>query len=147
MKKILAILLLAVSFSLPAVTFAKGETSVQTNYTPETETSLPSAPALDPAIANLTPGVVSSQRNSDADTPQPTTVIVTEEIPGAGCKCMVNDNCTNPTTKKYSCTIKSGFGSVMDLLGGLIKYTSFIIALVGVLMLVYSGIEMSMSGF
>lgn len=34
----------------------------------------------------------------------------------------------------------------MLMLGGLIKYATFIVALLGVLMLVYSGIEMSMAG-
>ena len=50
------------------------------------------------------------------------------------------------TTRKYKCTIASGFGSVMLILRGLIKYATFITALIGVLMLVVSGIQYSISG-
>ena len=53
--------------------------------------------------------------------------------------------CDDPSTRKYKCAIEPGFGSVLLLLSGLIKYATFIVALLGVLMLVYSGIEMSIS--
>ena len=72
-----------------------------------------------------------------------TTVVVTEQIPGMDC---TEKEGGGPEKKKYECTIQSGFGSVMLILKGLIKYTTFIVALLGVLMLVYSGIEYSMSG-
>jgi hypothetical protein len=51
-----------------------------------------------------------------------------------------------PEDRKYECTIESGFGSVMLIFKGLIKYVTFITALVGVLMLVVSGIQYSISG-
>lgn len=53
---------------------------------------------------------------------------------------------TSVTKRKYKCTIQPGFGSVMDILKGLIKYATFLTALIGTLMLVYSGIEYSMAG-
>ena len=51
-----------------------------------------------------------------------------------------------PEDRKYECTIQPGFGSVMLIFKGLIKYATFITALVGVLMLVVSGIQYSISG-
>lgn len=72
-----------------------------------------------------------------------TTVIVTEQIPGMGCTSIGGDT---PETKKYKCTVQSGFGSVMAIFKGLIKYATFITALVGVLMLVVSGVQYSISG-
>lgn len=85
-----------------------------------------------------------------ADTPSSwsdgwgTTVIVTEEIPGMGCDPIGNG--TGPEWKKYKCTIQPGFGSVMLILKGLIKYATFITALIGVLMLVVSWVQYSISG-
>jgi hypothetical protein len=77
---------------------------------------------------------------------QPTEVIVTEKIPGLDCPCVAGVDCTKLETKKYKCTIQPGFESVQMLLAGFIKYATFIVALLWVLALVYSGIEMSMSG-
>lgn len=74
----------------------------------------------------------------------PTEVMVTEEIPGMN--CTKEGTGIGPESKKYKCTIQPGFGSVMAILSGLIKYATFITALVGVLMLVVSGIMYSMSG-
>jgi len=51
-----------------------------------------------------------------------------------------------PETKKYKCVVKPGFGSVMLIFKGLIKYTTFLVALIAVLMLVVSGIQYSISG-
>lgn len=84
-----------------------------------------------------------------ADTPSSTnegwttTVTVTEKIPGMDC---VWTDVGDITKQKYKCTVQAGFGSVMLIFKGLIKYATFITALVGALMLVYSGIEYSMSG-
>lgn len=72
-----------------------------------------------------------------------TTVTVTEKIPGMDC---VGSNEGDITKQTYKCTIQPGFGSVMLILKGLIKYTTFIVALVGVLMLVVSGVQYSIAG-
>ena len=76
----------------------------------------------------------------------PTTVTVTEKIPGMKCVSDPKSDEKDVTKKKYKCTIEPGFGSVMLILKGLIKYATFITALIGILMLVYSGMEYSMSG-
>jgi|GEM_PF-5016071 len=70
--------------------------------------------------------------------------MVTEEIPGM--YCTKEGTGTGPEKKKYKCTVAPGFGSVMLILSGLIKYATFITALVGVLMLVVSGIQYSLAG-
>ena len=75
-----------------------------------------------------------------------TTVTVTENIPGMKCVSDPKSDEKDVTKKKYKCTIEPGFGSVMLILKGLIKYATFITALIGILMLVYSGMEYSMSG-
>ncbi|MDD2566077.1 MAG: hypothetical protein PHZ26_05115 [Candidatus Gracilibacteria bacterium] len=72
-----------------------------------------------------------------------TKVVVTEKIPGMTCSGADNQPLE---TRKYECTIKPGFGSVMDLLSWLIKYITLIAILVSVLMLVVSGIRMSIEG-
>lgn len=73
-----------------------------------------------------------------------TKVIVTEAIPGMNCG--TGTNVGDITKQKYECTIEPGFGSVMLIFKGLIKYVTFITALIGVLMLVVSGIQYSISG-
>lgn len=88
-------------------------------------------------------------------------VTVTEQIPGLTCeedeeymvKCWWSKsgnwqyNSTRwPECRRYICEIQPWFDSVMLMLSGFIKYATFIVALLGVLMLVYSGIEMSMAG-
>ena len=72
-----------------------------------------------------------------------TTVTVTEKIPGMDC---TGTNEGDITKRKYVCTIQPGFGSVILILKGLIKYTTFIVALIGVLMLVVSWVQYSISG-
>lgn len=89
------------------------------------------------------------------ETKTTTEVIVTEQIPGLGCKA-VNEKGNDipdggiievsPEKKRFKCTIESGFGSVMLIFKGLIKYATFITALIGVLMLVVSGVQYSISG-
>lgn len=74
----------------------------------------------------------------------PTTVTVTEKMPWMS-DCVGADN--QPiTTRKFKCTIKPGFGSVMEFLQGFIKYVTFITALVGILMLVVSWVQYSLAG-
>ena len=78
----------------------------------------------------------------------PTTVTVTEEIPGMKCDAVPPKEWekSGPESKKYKCTIQPGFGSVMLILRGLIKYATFITALIAVLMLVVSGVQYSIAG-
>lgn len=47
---------------------------------------------------------------------------------------------------KFKCTIPGGFMGVMFLLKGLIKYATFLVAIIGVFMLVVSGIQYSIAG-
>jgi hypothetical protein len=71
------------------------------------------------------------------------TVIVTESIPGA--KCKPEWNGTSVTTRKFKCTVEGGFATVQNMLGGLIKYATFITAILGVLMVVFSGLQYATS--
>ncbi len=71
-------------------------------------------------------------------------MVVTENIPGANCTLK---NGTGAVDKRlYECTVGDGFDSVQALLGGLIKYATFLTGLIGVLMIVLSGIQYALSG-
>lgn len=61
----------------------------------------------------------------------PTEVVVTEKMPWmTSCECIAKDGkCSDPATRKYKCPVKGGFQSVLDMLGGMIKYSTFIVAL------------------
>lgn len=74
-----------------------------------------------------------------------TTVTVTEQIPGMDCSPDSKGG-ADPEHRKFKCTVQPGFGSVILILRGLIKYATFITALVGVLMLVVSGVQYSLAG-
>ncbi|MCH2188981.1 hypothetical protein MK079_04100 [Candidatus Gracilibacteria bacterium] len=89
-----------------------------------------------------------------AETPsnKGTIVTVTEKIPGLG-----KDACkeVKETVGKgedayeritYECTIESGFGSVQKMMGGIIKYFTFLAGLFAVLFIIINGIMYSMSG-
>ncbi|MDD4151233.1 MAG: hypothetical protein PHR68_01340 [Candidatus Gracilibacteria bacterium] len=62
-------------------------------------------------------------------------VHVSEDIPGAGCVGSPGD---------YTCTVKPGFKTVMQLMGGIIKYFTYLAALGGVLFIVINGLMLSM---
>lgn len=68
------------------------------------------------------------------------TVIVTEKIPWAWCESISWDGAP------YECTVKKWFWSVVDMMGNLIKYFTFIAGLAGVLFIVINGIMYSMGG-
>ncbi|QFR39720.1 hypothetical protein A9Q91_05925 [Candidatus Gracilibacteria bacterium 28_42_T64] len=70
-------------------------------------------------------------------------VTVTERIPGAGCDKGTTDDNGNIL---YKCTVKPGFGSVVEMMGNMIKYFTFIAGLAGVLFIVINGIMYSMGG-
>ena len=72
-----------------------------------------------------------------------TTVIVTENIPWMGCTPVEWKDSKDINSKQFKCPTKPWFGSVMDLLAWLIKYVTLIAILVSILMLVVSGIRMS----
>lgn len=87
-----------------------------------------------------------SSTSSSTSTPDwPTTVIVTEKIPWLDCWKNIWKS-DSPEDRKYSCTIQPGFWSVMLMVKGLIKYATFLTAIIGVLMLIASGIHLSLSG-
>jgi len=67
------------------------------------------------------------------------TVVVTEEIPGAGC-----NNIGTPEKPKWECTVDKWFGSVVKMMWGIIKWFTFIAWLGWVLYLVINGIMYSM---
>lgn len=73
------------------------------------------------------------------------TVYTTENVPGA--------NCTQDTSfgssvdsRRYKCTVQKGFGNVTSMLAVMIRYVTYITGLLGVLMIVVSGIQYSLSG-
>ena len=69
---------------------------------------------------------------------KPTEVIVTEMVPGADCEPFGTG--TGAAGKQYKCKVTGGFSSVMGIVSALIKYTTYITALIGVLMMVITGI-------
>lgn len=71
-------------------------------------------------------------------------VYVTEKIPGANCE--LKSSSTDVDKRLYKCTVQSGFATVTGVLGSLIKYATYLTGLVGVLMIVLSGIQYSLSG-
>jgi Type IV secretion system pilin len=71
------------------------------------------------------------------------TVTVTEKIPGANCVPVGSGS--GVTNRKFKCTVEWGFATVQKMLGGLIKYATFITALVWVLMVVFSGLQYATS--
>jgi Type IV secretion system pilin len=77
-------------------------------------------------------------------------VRVSTFIPGAGCeekKDNKETNCwKNPEKCFYECKVEPGFSQVSKMLGRFIKYATFLAGLGGVLFLVISGIQYSMSG-
>lgn len=66
-------------------------------------------------------------------------VQVTEAVPGANCWAADSDGI-------ITCQVQSGFGSVLDLFWGIIKYFTLIAALWSVLFIVINGILYSMAG-
>ena len=65
----------------------------------------------------------------------PTTVVVTEDIPWAKCVPYKDKNweaLTDITNRKFKCPVEPWFGSVMQIFAGLVKYATFLAALVGV---------------
>lgn len=66
-------------------------------------------------------------------------VKVTEKIPGAGCSAPDADGVV-------TCQVGKWFGSVMVMIGKMIKYATFIASLWAVLFIVINGILYSMSG-
>ncbi len=70
---------------------------------------------------------------------------VTEAIPGAKCS-QVMDRGNTQTTRLYKCPVGKGFDTVVGVLGSLIKYATYLTGLIGVLMIVLSGIQYSLSG-
>ena len=66
-------------------------------------------------------------------------VTVTEKIPGVKCD-------PDPAWYVwiYVCKVKPGFGTIVDMMGAIIKYFTFIAVLWGVLFIVYNGIMYSM---
>lgn len=67
------------------------------------------------------------------------TVEVTEKVPGANCE-------ESDKAWIYECNLGTGFGSIMTMIGRIIKYFTFIASLAGVLFIVINGILYSMSG-
>lgn len=64
---------------------------------------------------------------------------MTEKVPGAGCTGPDGDGV-------WTCQVGKGFGSVMAMIGRMIKYATFIASLGAVLFIVINGILYTMSG-
>jgi len=72
-------------------------------------------------------------------------VTVTEKIPWATCEDAPGGG-TSIETRRYICDVPEGFGGVLAVLKGFLQWLSFIAVLVGILMIVASGVQMSISG-
>ena len=73
-------------------------------------------------------------------------VYVTEKVPGANCTSASGSVDNDPTKRLYECTIKRGFGGFEETVKGILKYVVFITLLFGVLMIVLSGMLVSLGG-
>jgi len=93
--------------------------------------------------SNLNTWVWPTVKNAENLTPWPTTVVVTEKIPWAECSWDENQPIES---RKFTCKVQPGFGSVMQLFAGLVKYATFLAALVGVLMIAVAWVRLSISG-
>lgn len=71
-------------------------------------------------------------------------IYVTESIPWVDCLCISQD-CNNVVTRKYKCTVKEGFANTMESIAKILRYTTFIIALLAVLIIIVSWIQLSLS--
>lgn len=125
--------------------YAEDETVTPISSTTQQQADNPSSNATNTANANGT-------------ATKTTTVIVTEDIPGANCTCIGTQStdgltwpprqnyCWDPATRKYRCEVKSGFASFQEILAAMIKWIVFISALLGVLSLAVLGVMWSLSG-
>lgn len=83
-----------------------------------------------------------------------TTVIVTEEIPWANCKCFVDNvesdkkwkDCWTIETRKYKCTIEPWFGSFQKSIQGITGWFTQIALILSVLVVVLLGIAWAIWG-
>ena len=96
-------------------------------------------------------GITSTYANTDK--PKPIKVQVTEKMPWMeNCyqtksKSKSKENLDSEQVKKwetYTCEVQPGFWSVQTMLGGIVKYFTFIAGIAGVLFLVINGIMYSM---
>lgn len=71
-------------------------------------------------------------------------VTVTEKIPWANCEGQ--DTNGDDVIDSYDCVIERKFGSVVGMIGSIIRYFTFIAGLAGVLYIVINGIMYSMWG-
>ncbi|MDD2516469.1 MAG: hypothetical protein PHF46_02975 [Candidatus Gracilibacteria bacterium] len=74
-----------------------------------------------------------------------TVVYTTESLPGLVCNCISKD-CTNVVTRKYECQVLDGFSGFLITISKILKYSVFIISLLSVLIIIVSGIQLSLSG-
>ncbi len=92
-----------------------------------------------------------------ADASTETTVILTEEIPWGNCRCIevvrwnnrsadTNGSCSDPATRKYSCTVKTGLAGFEATFAAIVKYVVYIVMLLGVLGIVGLGIAWMFAG-
>ncbi|MDD2908073.1 MAG: hypothetical protein PHH98_05555 [Candidatus Gracilibacteria bacterium] len=76
-------------------------------------------------------------------------VRVTEKIPGVQCnevKATSGTSSGQTIPNLYDCEVKKGVTQIVEMLGNIIKYFTYIAALAGVLFIVYNGILYSMGG-
>ena len=95
-------------------------------------------------------GIVSTPHVA-ADGTSHVMVEVTEKIPGANCEATYQNvpegqSWPPAPTWLYECNLGTGFGAVMNIIGEMIKYATFLAGLAGVLFIVVNGILYSMSG-
>lgn len=75
------------------------------------------------------------------------TIKTTQNLAELGIPCTQKSG-TAIQNRVYECTIEGGgINAILALFGSSIKYFTYIVALIGVFMLVFSGIQYSISGF
>ncbi len=87
-------------------------------------------------------------RELSRDESTTTTVIVTEEIPGASCTCIDQSDTTCKTleTRKYKCEVVKWLSGFQQIFASIIKYFIYITMLTGVVAVVGLGIAWAIYG-
>lgn len=75
-------------------------------------------------------------------------VKTTQDLSVLGIPCTLEGGDASIEKRVYKCTVEGGgMQSILFMLKGVIKYVTYLVALCGVLALVYAGIRYSTSGF
>lgn len=117
---------------------------------PETSAKLTSLAGNTASPTGNVPGNANQVGNSSSSPEWPTTVVVTEKIPGATCDCIAQTtgnnlsasvtSCSDPKTRKYSCTVGKWLSGFQDIFREITKWVVYITMLLWVMAIAGAGI-------